>query len=176
VLSPFTLDDYESCLQYGLADPIHPLTVEIHATLLNLISRDAIVTRPIASTGRGWSSRTPAVDAEGAPLGADELPLDPAAATLDDAPMDGRSVDGGDDDEEDGSGWLGPHGLTETKVVTQAQEVARKATWMSGGELRVKDSRRRWESWLVGCIVDVRPCLALLSLDRPVADLPLLPS
>lgn len=159
VLSPFSLDDFESSLHYDQADPVHPLTVEIHATLLNLISSDPIMTRPVRSYGQKWSSRTAVADADegGVAAAADGTITAPAsvAALEDDEMENGRSVDGAADEDEDA--WTGPHGLTEVRVVSQAQEVARKATWMMGGELRVKDSRRRWESWLVGCIVDVRP-------------------
>jgi hypothetical protein len=50
-LSPFSIDDYESALYYNQLDPPHPLIIEIHCCLINVILRDPLGARPLASYG-----------------------------------------------------------------------------------------------------------------------------
>lgn len=49
--------------------------------------------------------------------------------------------------------WVGKEGLTGQRVMNEARKVG--YGWATGGELKIKEGRQRWERVLVGCLVEV---------------------
>lgn len=52
------MDDFESALRHAQREPPHPLIVEIHASLLNIIIRDPLGARPLSTYGDSHADRS----------------------------------------------------------------------------------------------------------------------